>query len=544
MVIQTEELNHSSPTTKNYPISNNGDIDDEPEEDDNCEEEEEEDDDDEDEAAAAEEDDDEPPAPAESNIGSVRAKMTKLANRLSSEPIALRVHDVIIKGNIKTKDSVIEAEIMDDLKRASTLQEIFQAAAIANVKLRQLDIFDSVNFTIDSGPSELPGTANVVIEVLETKSPLTGEIGLFTKPGARSWSLEGGLKLKNLFGYADIWDGSVSYGWDQTTEVSTGVFLPRFRHLPSPVFARASLLSQDWLKFSSYKEQALGFGLGLLSTRNHELVYNLTWRALTDPSQMAGESVRRQLGHSLLSSLKYTFKIDKRNSPLRPTRGYAFSFTTLLAGLNPDSRSARFLRQECDFRYALPLGFYHAALNLGVSAGVIFPWGRGFMDRPSPLPDRFFLGGNTSPVCTLGGPSSVLGFKCRGLGPTEPRRQTRDKPDGESSAAAFERDALGGDLAVSAFADLSFDLPLRVLKEAGIHAHVFASTGNLVKLTENEWRKFSTKSFMQSFRSTAGCGIIIPTKLFRMEVNYCHILKQFEHDHGKTGVQFSFSSPV
>lgn len=165
------------------------------------------------------------------------------------------------------------------------------------------------------------------------------------------------------------------------------------------------------------------------------------------------------------------------------------------------------------------MGFYHAALNLGVSVGLIFPWGRGFLDRPSSLPDRFFLGGNTSPVCSLGGPSSVLGFKCRGLGPTEPRRQTRDKPDGDSEVAASERDALGGDLAVSAFADLSFDLPLRILKEAGIHAHVFASTGNLVKLTENEWRKFSPKSFMQSFRTTVGCGVIIPTKLFRMEVS-------------------------
>ncbi|KAL2939740.1 Sorting and assembly machinery component 50-like protein, partial [Bienertia sinuspersici] len=330
---------------------------------------------------------------------------------------------------------------------------------------------------------------------------------------ARSWSLEGGLKLKNMFGYADVWDGSVSYGWDQMTEVSAGVSLPRIKKWPSPVFARASLLSQDWQKFSLYKEQALGFGLGLLSTRNHELAYNLTWRNLTDPSQMAG------LLGDMLSAL------------------------LLFAGLSPDSRSARFLRQDCDFRYALPLGFHHTALNLGVSAGVIFPWGKGFLDGPSSLSDRFFVGGNTSPVCSLGGPSSVLGFKCRGLGPTELRRQSKDQPDGDSGAAS-ERDALGGDLAVSAFADLSFDLPLKALREAGIHCHIFASTGNLVKLTENEWRKLSTKSFMQSFRSSVGCGVIVPTKLFRLEVNYCHIMRQYEYDHGKTGVQFSFSSPL
>ncbi|KAJ8443931.1 hypothetical protein Cgig2_032755 [Carnegiea gigantea] len=532
MAAPSEELQDKQPTW-NTSIPRNGEEDEpEVEEDDRHEEEEEEDD----------EEEDEPQTP-ESKLRSDGEKMAKLANRLRSEPVTLRVHDVIIKGNTKTKDSVIEAEIIDELKRASTLQEIFQAAGIGTVRLRQLDIFDSVSFMVDAGPKELPGTANVLVEIVETKNPLTGEIGMYTKPGARSWSLEGALKLKNLFGYADIWDGSVSYGWDQTTEVSAGVSLPRLSRLLTPVFARASLLSQDWLKLSSYKEQALGIALGLLSTKNHELVYNMTWRTLTDPSQMAGMSVRRQLGHSLLSSLKYTFKVDQRDSPLRPTRGYAFSFTTLLAGLNPDTRSARFLRQECDVRFAFPLGFYRAALNLGISGGVIFPCGRGYLDRPSSIPDRFFMGGNTSLVCSLAGPSSLLGFQSRGLGPTEPRRQTRDTSDSDSVTAS-ERDALGGDLAVSAFADLSFDLPLRVFQEAGIHGHVFACAGNLVKLTGNEWQTFSPKNFLQSFRSTVGCGVIVPTKLFRMEVNYCHIVKQFEHDHGKTGVQFSFSTPL
>lgn len=162
---------------------------------------------------------------------------------------------------------------------------------------------------------------------------------------ARTWSLEGSLKLKNLFGYGDLWDGSVAYGWGQTSEISTGVSLPRFKAIPSPLSARISLLSQDWLKFSSYKEQALGLSLGLLSSGNHDLSYNLSWRNLTDPSQMSSHTVRRQLGHSLLSTLKYTFKIDRRDSPMRPTRGHAFVATTHISGLFPDYRSIRFIRQ-------------------------------------------------------------------------------------------------------------------------------------------------------------------------------------------------------
>jgi len=129
---------------------------------------------------------------------------------------------------------------------------------------------------------------------------------------ARTWSLEGSLKLKNPFGYADIWDLSGSYGWDQATELSAGLSLPRFKALPTSLSARVSLLSQDWLKFSSYKERLLGVPFGLLSMRNHDLAYSLTWHHLTYPSSMASKSIRRHLGYGLLSSIKYIYKLDHR----------------------------------------------------------------------------------------------------------------------------------------------------------------------------------------------------------------------------------------
>ncbi|CAN4122720.1 unnamed protein product [Withania somnifera] len=446
------------------------------------------------------------PVSEESRIRSDRAKMENLFRRLSSERVPIRVHDVIIQGNTKTKESIIEAE-MEALKNATTLQELLRAASIANARLQQLDIFDSVKITLDSGPPELPGTTNVVVEIVESENPLTGSVGVFSKPEARAWSLEGSLKLKNVFGYGDIWDGSLAYGWDLTSEVSVGVSLP----------TRLSLLSQDWLKFSSYKERALGLSLGLLSSGSHDLAYSLSWRTLADPLQMASRAVRRQLGHSLISALNYTFKIDRRNSSLRPTRGYAFLSSSQIGGLLPDHRGLRFLRQELDFRYALPLGFYNTAFNIGISAGVTVPWGSGFLSLPTFLPEKFFLGGNSSPVFT-------------------------ENSTDESSDASSAMDFVGGDLAVTAFADLSFDLPLRVLREAGIHGHAFACTGSLNKLTENAYKDLSLQKFKESFRASAGFGVIVPTKLFRMEVNYCYILKQQEHDRGKTGVQFSFCS--
>ncbi|KAJ0987633.1 hypothetical protein J5N97_005989 [Dioscorea zingiberensis] len=510
-----------------------------PPEDDDGDEDEYEDDDDEEEDEEEEDDEEE-----EKSLPAIeQARVKAFFSRLyKGSPVRVHVYDIVIKGNTITKDDLIEAEVADAFRSASTMQELLRASMVANQRLRQLGIFDSVSITLDEGPHELPGTANVIIEVVEAKNPFTGDIGVFSRLEARTWSLDGSIKRKNFFGYGDIWDTSLAYGWDQMAELSAGVSLPRFGALSTPIMARVSLLTQDWLKFSSYKEHLLGLSLGLLSTRHHELTYNLTWRTLTDPSQMASKLVRRQLGHSLLSSIKYIFKIDKRDSHLRPRRGYAFLSSSQIAGLVPDSKSLRFIRQEFDLRGALPLGFYNAALNVGVAAGFVMPWGSGFMNNYSPLPDRFFIAGHSSPVCTLGGPASLLGFKYRGLGPTEPRRYIPSKPDSEDSSASVANDVIGGDIAVATFADLSFDLPLRLFRAAGIHGHAFICAGNLGKLFPQELKSFSLQKFGEAFRSSAGFGVIVPTKLFRMEINYCYILRQSEHDRAKTGIQFNFSS--
>jgi len=171
-----------------------------------------------------------------------------------------------------------------------------------------------------------------------------------------SWTGEGTIKYKNLLGYGDLWDASLAYGANQATEVSLGLYAPRLKGTSNPIVARLSMLSQDWQEFSSYKEQLLGMSLGLISTKHHDLAYTFGWRTLTDPLQMASRSVRRQLGHGLVSSLKYTFKIDRRNSPIRPTKGLAFVSTTHLGGLTPDNRSLRFLRQ-------VPIKTYCCSLN-------------------------------------------------------------------------------------------------------------------------------------------------------------------------------------
>lgn len=148
------------------------------------------------------------------------------------------------------------------------------------------------------------------------------------------------------------------------------------------------------------------------------------------------------------------------------------------------------------------------------------------MNAPSYSRERFYTVDNFSPVCSYRGPTSSLGFKVRGLGPAQHRRLVRyNSSDGNSEIS--ESDHIGGDLAVTAFADLTFDLPSRVLQEAGVHGHIFACTGSLNNFSEYAYKEFSFQKLRDSFKSWAGIGIIIPTKLFRMEVSYFSLIIKF-----------------
>jgi len=189
--------------------------------------------------------------------------------------------------------------------------------------------------------------------------------------------------------------------------------------------------------------------------------------------------------------------------------------------------------QEVDLQVAFPLGGLNGALNAGMAAGVIIPLERRSTRSILPLSERFYLGGNRSLVCRLGGPSSLSGFEAKGLDPKDFR--TSAPNNSENGAFASPEPHGGGDIAVTAFADTSFDLPLKPLRELGIHGHAFISAGNLAKLTEHGRGKFSLTDFLQTFRSSAGFGVLVPTKLFRIEVSPVALFKFSGEFSGEVG---------
>ena len=156
--------------------------------------------------------------------------------------------------------------------------------------------------------------------------------------------------------------------------MSAGLLYPRFKGIPAALVTRASVFNQDWSKYSSYTEQIMGVSAGIVSDTRHDLSYNLMWRMLKDPSHMASPSVRRQLGHGLLSSLKYTFKIDERDSTFRPTKGYAIRSSSQIAGIGFQSNLIRFFRQVCSTCSLLFCFFKWSFTCFQISGLLNFKW--------------------------------------------------------------------------------------------------------------------------------------------------------------------------
>ena len=84
-----------------------------------------------------------------------------MTQKLATEPVKVRVHDIKIKGNTKTKDSVIEAQLQE-VRAVESMQELLQESVRANSRLRSLGVFDKCVITLDAGPNELPGTVNLL----------------------------------------------------------------------------------------------------------------------------------------------------------------------------------------------------------------------------------------------------------------------------------------------------------------------------------------------------------------------------------------------
>ena len=170
-----------------------------------------------------------------------------------------------------------------------------------------------------------------------------------------------------------------------------------------------------------------------------------------------------------------------------------------------NAKYVMFHQQDIDFRYAIPLRFYNAAVNIGMSGGFMLPWTKGFSMNSSDTSRNVFMGKRSSLVCDMNGPISILNLCDRGVQSEKEEKNPNNTKD--------------GCLALAGFADLAFDLPLGPLRRENMYGHCFLGTAKVFRPTGLGGNTLSFQDYLSTFKCVAGAGIVVPTRICRLEVS-------------------------
>ena len=97
--------------------------------------------------------------------------------------------------------------------------------------------------------------------------------------------------------------GTYGFAWAQ----------PRVFGADADVTARAYQQVSCSKRLSSFDETARGVSVTAVGGGPARLEYQLVFREIADPTRLASKAIRHQLGHSLKSSLAYSYVVDTRD---------------------------------------------------------------------------------------------------------------------------------------------------------------------------------------------------------------------------------------
>lgn len=301
-------------------------------------------------------------------------------------------------------------------------------------------------------------------------------------------------------------------------------------------------LRTDFLRQSSFVNQSTGLGLRTGFQTSEHTSLGLTYSLIQDDTQIANVLVDHdnnintapidqcdilnpsrprlcaQEGLFITSLLGYSFNWDRRNEPVRATRGFDLQLNQDLAGLGG---AVNYLRTEVQggVYYGLPLGFRATAR---LNAGYIMGWGGDDVR----INDRFFKGG-----------SSFRGFDVAGIGP---RQLLVDNATGRVDQRG---DALGGN--AYAIGTLQLDVPLPLPESFSLGGALFLDVGTLgvVDSASRQPINLGTQSLIvndsASLRAAAGVTVYWDSPFGPVQFDFARPLAYEDFDRRQ---EFRFST--
>ena len=425
-----------------------------------------------------------------------------------SEGQRVYVERINVVGNTQTIDPVIRRELM------LTEGDAFNRTLVERSRnnLRALGFFSDV--TIEESRGSAPDRS--VVDVTVTEQP-TGELSVGAGfSSVDSFVVNLGVSQRNFRGRGQSVVARAEWGSFRQNidfrftepkflgrDVGAGfdVFHSRFDFQDESSFdyrSTGGLLRLSY-PLNGYSRLSLRYQL-----RDDEIIVPFGY---CDVGGIGSRALCEQVGASLNSSFGYTLGLDRRNDPIRATRGFTASLRQDFAGLGGD---VNYVKTEADaaFYYGLTPSWI---VSVQGSTGYVAGW-NGDAIR---INDRFFKGGN-----------SFRGFENAGIGPRD----------------ITTNDALGGNF--YAIGTVELTLPNGLPEQYGIRTSLFADVGTLGLLDDRY--TLTTAGVVDnnivddlSVRASAGLSVHWRSPMGPIRFDFSQILSNEEYDRTET---FRFST--
>ncbi len=403
----------------------------------------------------------------------------------------LFVEQIEISGNTHTRDNVIRREFKveeGDAFDPSMLRRTEE-------KLQSLGYFESVKVKVRQGSS--PQNAIVDIDVKEAPTgSLSLGLGYSTDTDV---SAQFSFSESNFRGAGQGIRFSVSGSKDSST-VGIGFKERGF-------LGRDVLVSMD-IDYTNSKPRTTGYTANLLAIKpsvgfniSSDTRVNLTYKFenLDVTAVGSSEVLKQDLGKSTRSLIDFSLRHDKRDSIIKPTKGYVIKFGSEVAGIGGDDQ---FVKSKASGKIYRGVFDNNIIFSTELEGGML-----SMNEGYSKVVDRFLLGGR-----------SFRGFKYSGIGPRELNNGLYTIP-------------LGGEK--YAIARLAASFPLGLPRELGLYGSLFAEAGTLWSLkTDPNISGLSDKIALidRTMRTSIGFALNWETPIGPLQFNWSRPQKYLEAD--------------
>ena len=355
---------------------------------------------------------------------------------------------IIVKGNSKTRDKVVRRE----LRIHEGMMYSGSKLRLSKANVNRLGFFEpnSVIFNTISPK----GKDNILDVEISVKERQTGQISLGAGYStATEGFFQASVAQNNFRGLGQNLNLNISVAQNQQT-YNLGFTEPYFMDTlwtaGADVYKTQNALSRA---FSSEKwggDIRVGYPLAeflrFFVTLRHEY---------TKISQARNPTIDTDLENGVASTIRTTFRYDKRNNVFEPTDGYFGSFALEYAGFYGDQK---WLKATLEGRYYNPI-YQEFVFRSRVRAQKLMQTS----DRLLPRTEKFQMGGSRN----------MRGYNFEDIGPrSAPLTPVGEDPNDESLKEVFN---LGGVLSLLS----TFEVEHPLIKEAGLKWVVFYDAGNV-----------------------------------------------------------------